>query len=73
MAHFFVERNKPATFPLGRVIKGWTEGLQLMGEGAKWELYVPPDLGYGERGAGEKIPPQSALIFEVELLKAKAN
>jgi FKBP-type peptidyl-prolyl cis-trans isomerase FklB len=44
-----------------------------MGEGAKWELYVPPDLGYGERGAGSKIPPQSALVFEVELLKAKAE
>ena len=66
-------RNQPATFPLNRVIKGWTEGLQLMGEGAKWELYVPPDMGYGERGAGGKIPPQSALVFEVELLKAKAN
>jgi FKBP-type peptidyl-prolyl cis-trans isomerase len=66
-------RNEPATFPLNRVIKGWTEGLQLMGEGAKWELYVPPDLGYGERGAGSKIPPQSALVFEVELLKAKAE
>ena len=66
-------RNEPATFPLNRVIKGWTEGLQLMGEGAKWELYVPPDLGYGERGAGSKIPPQSALVFEVELIKAKTD
>jgi FKBP-type peptidyl-prolyl cis-trans isomerase FklB len=66
-------RNEPATFPLGRVIKGWTEALQLMGEGAKWELYIPPDLGYGERGAGAKIPPQSALVFEVELIQAKAN
>jgi len=66
-------RNEPATFPLNRVIKGWTEGLQLMGEGAKWELYVPPDLAYGPQGAGERIPPQSALVFEVELLKSKAD
>ena len=66
-------RNEPATFQLNRVIKGWTEGLQLMGEGAKWELYVPPDLGYGAQGAGGRIPPQSALVFEVELIKAKAN
>jgi FKBP-type peptidyl-prolyl cis-trans isomerase FklB len=67
------KRNEPATFPLGRVIKGWTEGLQLMPEGSKYVLYVPPDLGYGERGAGTRIPPQSALVFEVELIKAKAN
>ncbi|TFG91520.1 MAG: FKBP-type peptidyl-prolyl cis-trans isomerase, partial [Myxococcales bacterium] len=60
-------RNAPATCPLNRVIKAWTEGLQLMGEGAKWELYVPPDLGYGAQGAGDRIPPQSALVFEVEL------
>jgi FKBP-type peptidyl-prolyl cis-trans isomerase FklB len=66
-------RNAPATFPLNRVIKAWTEGLQLMGEGAKWELYVPPDLGYGAQGAGDRIPPQSALVFEVELIKAKAQ
>jgi FKBP-type peptidyl-prolyl cis-trans isomerase FklB len=66
-------RGEPATFPLNKVIKGWTEGLQLMGEGAKWVLYVPPSLGYGERGAGARIPPQSALVFEVELIKAKAN
>jgi FKBP-type peptidyl-prolyl cis-trans isomerase len=66
-------RNEPATFPLNRVIKGWTEGLQLMSEGAKWELYIPPDLGYGPQGAGAKIPPQSALVFEVELIKAKAQ
>jgi len=64
-------RNEPATFPLNRVIRGWTEALQLMGEGAKWEIYVPPDLAYGERGAGARIPPQSALVFEVELIKAK--
>ena len=65
-------RGQPATFPLQRVIAGWTEGLQLMPEGSKWILYVPPDLGYGMRGApGGKIPPQSALVFEVELIKAK--
>ncbi len=66
-------RNEPASFPVNRVIKGWTEALQLMGEGAKWELTIPPDLAYGERGAGTKIPPQSALVFEVELVKAKAQ
>jgi len=66
-------RNAPATFPLDRVIKGWTEALQLMGEGSKWELYIPPDLAYGERGAGSRIPPQSALVFQVELLAAKAK
>ena len=66
-------RGKPASFPLNKVIKGWTEGLQLMGEGSKWILYVPPDLGYGPGGAGAKIPPQSALVFEVELLKAQAK
>jgi FKBP-type peptidyl-prolyl cis-trans isomerase FklB len=66
-------RNAPATFTLDRVIKGWTEALQLMGEGSKWELYVPPDLAYGDRGAGSRIPPQSALVFEVELISAKAE
>ena len=66
-------RGQPASFPLNRVIKGWTEGLQLMGEGSKWLLFVPPDLGYGPTGAGAKIPPQSALVFEVELIKAKAK
>jgi FKBP-type peptidyl-prolyl cis-trans isomerase FklB len=66
-------RNEPAIFPVNRVIKGWTEALQLMGEGAKWELYIPPDLAYGERGAGARIPPQSALVFEVELIQAKAK
>ena len=67
------DRNEPAIFPVNRVIKGWTEALQLMGEGAKWELTIPPDLAYGERGAGARIPPQSALVFEVELVKAKAK
>jgi FKBP-type peptidyl-prolyl cis-trans isomerase FklB len=60
-------RGKPATFGVGDVIPGWTEALQLMKEGGKWELYVPPKLGYGALGGG-KIPPNSALIFEVELI-----
>lgn len=62
-------RGEPATFPVGGVIPGWTEALQLMKEGAKWELVVPPSLAYGDRGAPPVIPPNSALIFEVELLK----
>jgi FKBP-type peptidyl-prolyl cis-trans isomerase FklB len=61
-------RNKPATFGVGQVIPGWTEALQLMKEGDKWEIYLPSKLGYGERGAGAKIPPNSTLIFEVELI-----
>jgi FKBP-type peptidyl-prolyl cis-trans isomerase FklB len=62
------KRNKPATFKVNRVIKGWTEALQLMQEGDKWEIYIPPELGYGERGAGRNIPANSALLFEVELI-----
>ncbi|MEN8802283.1 MAG: FKBP-type peptidyl-prolyl cis-trans isomerase [Thiogranum sp.] len=61
-------RNKPATFGVGQVIPGWTEALQLMKEGDKWEIYLPSKLGYGERGAGAKIPPNSTLVFEVELI-----
>jgi FKBP-type peptidyl-prolyl cis-trans isomerase FklB len=61
-------RGEPATFPLDRVIRGWTEGLQLMRPGAKYRLFIPPDLAYGERGGGPKIGPHSALVFEVELL-----
>ena len=65
------KRNQPASFPVNGVIRGWTEALQLMKEGDKWELIVPPDLGYGSKGAGNIIPPDSTLIFEVELIKIK--
>ena len=66
-------RGKPATFGVGRVITGWTEALQLMKEGARWQLFIPPDLAYGEKGAGSKIPPNSSLIFEVELISVNSN
>ena len=62
------KRNRPAKFPVGRVIEGWTEALQLMHKGAKWELFIPPELGYGDRGAGSKIKPGALLVFEVELI-----
>jgi len=63
--------GKPGTFKVDSVIPGWKEALQLMKEGSKWQLFIPPDLAYGERGAGRNIPPNSALIFEVELLTIK--
>lgn len=66
-------RNEPATFPLQNVIPGWTEGLQYMSEGSKYELYIPSDLAYGPGGSGPIIGPNSTLVFEVELLKAKAE
>ena len=65
------KRNQPASFPVNGVIRGWTEALQLMKEGDKWELIIPPDLAYGNKGAGNIIPPDSILIFEVELIEIK--
>ena len=65
------QRGEPIEFPLSGVIKGWTECLQLMPVGSKYKLYIPYELGYGERGAGQSIPPYSALIFTVELLEIK--
>jgi FKBP-type peptidyl-prolyl cis-trans isomerase len=62
-------RGQPATFPVSGVIKGWTEALQLMKEGAKYKLTIPPDLAYGDRGAGGVIGPNETLIFDVELIK----
>ena len=62
------KRGQPASFPVGGVIKGWTEALQLMPVGSKWQLFIPPDLAYGDRGAGADIGPGETLIFEVELI-----
>jgi FKBP-type peptidyl-prolyl cis-trans isomerase FklB len=67
------KRGQPATFPVGQVIKGWTEILQLMPVGSKWQVFVPSDLGYGIRGAGGSIGPNSTLIFEIELLSIQGK
>jgi FKBP-type peptidyl-prolyl cis-trans isomerase FklB len=63
-----VERNEPVSFPVNRVIPGWTEALQLMKEGDKWQLAIPAKLAYGDQGAGEKIGPNATLLFDVELI-----
>ena len=63
-----VKRGQPATFPLNMVIKGWTEGRQLMSVGSKWRFFIPPHLAYGDRQTGAHIGPNSTLIFDVELL-----
>ena len=62
-------RGEPAVFPLNGVIAGWTEGVQLMAEGAKYRFFIPYHLAYGERGAGQSIPPYAALVFDVELIE----
>ena len=67
-----VKRGQPATFPLNAVIKGWTEGLQLMTTGSKWRFFIPSQLGYGDRQISAQIGPNSTLIFEVELLSVSA-
>ncbi|MFK7900956.1 MAG: FKBP-type peptidyl-prolyl cis-trans isomerase [Cyclobacteriaceae bacterium] len=68
-----VDRGEPATFPVGGVIPGWVEALQLMPKGSKWKLFIPSELAYGARGAGQQIAPYSTLIFDVELLDIKSG
>ena len=67
------KRGQPATFQVGQVIKGWTEALQLMPVGSKWQLFIPSELAYGDRGAGADIAPNATLIFEVELLSIETK
>ena len=66
-----VDRGEPATFGVSQVISGWTEAVQLMKVGDKWRLYIPPDMAYGEASPTPAIPPNSALVFEVELLEVR--
>jgi FKBP-type peptidyl-prolyl cis-trans isomerase FklB len=61
----------PSTFPVNGVIKGWTEAFQLMPVGSRWQLFISPDLAYGERGSGQIIPPEATLIYEIELIQIK--
>ena len=68
-----VKRGQPATFPVGGVIRGWTEILQLMKKGAKWKVYIPSELGYGERGSPPMIKPGATLIFEINLIDIKTS
>jgi FKBP-type peptidyl-prolyl cis-trans isomerase FklB len=65
------DRGQPATFPVGGVIPGWTEALQMMKPGAKWQLFIPAELAYGERGAGQDIGPNATLLFDVELISVE--
>ena len=65
------KHNQPIEIPVGRVIRGWSEALQLMPVGSKWQLFIPPDLAYGPRGAGNDIPPDATIVFEVDLLSIK--
>lgn len=66
-----IESGEPATFPLNKVIPGWTEGLQLMSEGSEYRLFIPSELAYGSKGAGKTILPNATLIFDVQLIKVK--
>ena len=68
-----VERGEPASFPLDKVIPGWTEGLQLMSEGSEYRLFIPSELAYGSKGSGDKILPNATLIFDVQLIKVEKN
>merc|ERR1712110_427305 len=67
------DRGSPTTFAPNQVIKGWTEAMQLMVEGDKWEMYIPSDLAYGDRGRPPKIPPKAVLVFTMELVKIKGK